>query len=88
MAGFARAGPEEVDDGGAASGDKAEELGAEEFAATPAVVAHLKSRRRSWARRRSLAVATHLDSGVKVEEKLDRRTLPESAALPRGLGSR
>ena len=38
-------GTEEVDGGGAASGDEAEELGAEEFAATPAVVAHLESRR-------------------------------------------
>ena len=65
-------GTEEVDGGGAASGDEAEELGAEEFAATPAVVAHLESRRRSWARRRSPAVVTHLDSGVEVEEKLDR----------------
>ena len=35
-------GTEEVDGGGAASGDEAEELGAEEFAATPAVVAHLE----------------------------------------------
>jgi len=60
-------GTEEVDGGGAASGDEAEELGAEEFAATPAVVAHLESRRR-----RSPAVVTHLDSGVQVEEKLDR----------------
>ena len=65
-------GTEEVDGGGAASGDEAEELGAEEFAATPVVVAHLESRRRSWARRSSPAVATHLDSGVEVEEKLDR----------------
>ena len=73
-------GTEEVDGGGAASGDEAEELGAEEFAATPAVVAHLESRRRSWAWRRSPAVVTHLDSGVEVEEKLGRGREMESAA--------
>jgi len=68
-------GAEEVDGGGAASGDEAEELGAEEFAATPGVVAHLESRRRG-----SPAVVTHLDSGVEVEEKLGRGREMESAA--------